>query len=152
MATPLRRSARIAAKSAKAALPACDIQSICNNPSNLRFIDRQTYDICMMAVQRDPIALTWVKDKFKTPEMCNEVVNRNGYLIKYVPHHMQTYEMCIKAIKNNQWAIMGINPSLITQEMCNLLISFNGYFLRFIPEKFKTPDLCDLALKNTRPI
>ena len=43
--------------------------------------------------------LTFLPDRLKTKEMCNEAVRNNPYTVEYVPDQYRTQEMCNEAVE-----------------------------------------------------
>lgn len=81
-----------------------------------------TYDICLLAVQKEASALEFVPEQFKSEEICTLAVKQTGYTLRYVK-----------------------NPS---EELCKLAVQKDGYALKYVPENFQTEELCILAFES----
>ena len=43
--------------------------------------------------------IKYVPDRFKTQEMCKELVTHKAWMLDYVPDRLKTQEMCNDAVK-----------------------------------------------------
>jgi hypothetical protein len=66
------------------------------NSSALRFVNRQTPELCMAAVCHDGYALLHVREQ--TPELCMAAVQQNGIVLEYVNEEFKTYKICKAAV------------------------------------------------------
>jgi hypothetical protein len=46
------------------------------------------------------MALEFVPEKLKTPELCLAAVEKDGKAMKYLPEDLKTAEMCFEAVKH----------------------------------------------------
>lgn len=104
-----------------------------SDPTQIRFIDKPTYELqklavsldssciqyvkqtqalCRLAVKNDPSCIGYIKDQ--TEELCNIVIEYNPHLIKYI--RTPTLEMAMKAISTFRSCISDINLTLFTKE------------------------------------
>jgi hypothetical protein len=63
----------------------------------LQYVENQTPEICMAAVQEDGTAVQFVKNQ--TPEICMAAIQQNGNALKFIKEH--TKELCDIAIQQN---------------------------------------------------
>lgn len=76
-----------------------------NRNINLKDIEEQTEEICLIAVKQDGLALEYVKEQ--TEEICLEAVRQNGCALPYVKK--QTKDICLEAVRQNSYAIQYVN-------------------------------------------
>jgi hypothetical protein len=63
----------------------------------LRYINKQTHDICMIAVKNNGMALKFVKHQ--SHDICLAAVKDDGHALKYVIN--KTHKIYLTAVKNN---------------------------------------------------
>jgi len=129
---------------------------------NLRFIENQTYEICLLAVRNWGIAIKFVKLN-QTEELCWEALKHTTRSIKYIIK--QTYDMCLYAIKNDPYLITYINNPTIelcklaldlepctisnmkqNEELCKYAVAKNGLLLERV--KQQTVNICRIAINQ----
>ena len=54
--------------------------------------------MCKIAVDRNGLAIQYVPDELKTPEMCKIAVSTDGVLLYEVPEKLRTLEVCKTAL------------------------------------------------------
>ena len=59
----------------------------------LKYVKKQTPELCIEAVRQNGWALKWVQDR--TPELCMAAVQQDGWALQFVKN--QTPELCIAA-------------------------------------------------------
>ncbi len=79
----------------------------------LKYVKKQTHQICLEAVTYNGHALEYVKKQ--TPEICLAAVKQNGYALKFVKN--QTPEICLEAVKENDFAFLYIRDANLRKEM-----------------------------------
>ena len=84
----------------------------------LKYVKKQTYDICKSAVQQNGRALKYVEEEFKTDELCTIAVQQNYRALKYVTN--QTSKICIIAVQQNRYAFNYVKQQFRTHEIRNL--------------------------------
>lgn len=67
----------------------------------LRYVKEQTPELCMTAVKQEPCAIADVN--VQTIDICMEAVSRNGLTLKVISN--QTYALCKKAVSENEYAL-----------------------------------------------
>jgi hypothetical protein len=89
-----------------------------------------TQSLCNYAVMDSDVGwiLKDINEIFKTKEICEICVKKNGDALQYVPYHLKTKELCELAIEND----------------------IVGNVLEFVPEHLKTVELCNLAIKRNK--
>jgi hypothetical protein len=116
------------------------LEAVKQNGYTLRYVAKQTDEICLEAVKQDGCALCYVAKQ--TDEICLEAVKQNGMALEYVKN--KKYEICLEAVKQNGLAIQFIN-----NEKYNIssLIYDNEYFT--VKKDIKINDECIICfLKN----
>jgi hypothetical protein len=101
-----------------------------------------TLEDCLAAVQEDGIALKYVPEEFKTPEVCLAAVGENlvrAFRIKpdsplrYVPEECKTPELCLLAVQQDGAALYFVPGNLRTPEICLAAVREDGEALEFVP-------------------
>ena len=137
----------------------------------LEYVNEQTYEICKLAVLCKPPnrircgnVLKYVKDQFKTKELCILAVEGNGYAIRYV--NDPTEEICVIAVQENGNALEFVNDKTEnickqavkktgdalefvdkqTEEICIMAVQQNGHALKYVKEQ--TPLICESAVQE----
>ena len=67
--------------------------------------DHVTQEMCNEAVQSDPEMLKFVPDQYKTQKMCNEAVQSYPWMVEFVPDQFVTQEMCDEAVQIDDEAL-----------------------------------------------
>ena len=75
----------------------------------MQFVNVQTPEICMAAVQQDGEALKYVK--VQTPEICLAAIQYDENNLKLVRE--QSLEMCLLAFKKSPFTIQYLNHDMI---------------------------------------
>jgi hypothetical protein len=78
----------------------------------LEYVERQTPEICLAAVQQTGQALRYVKQQ--TLEICLAAVQQDGWALEYVKQ--QTPELCLAAVQQCGWALQYVKQQ--TPELC----------------------------------
>lgn len=91
------------------------------NGMAIKHIEDQTLEMALMAVKDDGYALKYVKDVFKTPEVCRIAVQNDGVALQFVPEHLRTPDICLAAVTRD------------------------GIALEYVPDK--TPAIVAMAIK-----
>ena len=52
------------------------------------------------SVEKNPFLLKYIPDKYKTEDMCNNAVNSKPWVLQYVPDQFKTQDMCDSAVDN----------------------------------------------------
>ena len=107
---------------------------------DLRYVEKQTPEMCLKAVEQDGNALCYAQDQ--TPEICLKAVEQNGYALRYV--EKQTPEMCLKAVEKNGYALQFVEKQ--TPETCLKAVAQNGFALQYV--KNQTPEICLKAVER----
>ena len=79
------------------------------------------------AIIKDPEMLRFVHDhlktkmmcKYKTRQMCEDVILENGGTLKFVPDCYKNRKVCNKAVDNYAYALEFVPDYFKTQKMCN---------------------------------
>lgn len=84
------------------------VENVHKFPKLLKYIDKQTEEMCLAAVKENYSLLKFVKNK--TVEICMAAVKNNYSALEHVEH--QTPEMCLIAINENLHALSYVNTSI----------------------------------------
>lgn len=76
------------------------------------------------------MALQWVPEAMKTPEVCLEAVRQYPLALSSVPKRLKTRELCLEAVRTPVSSDRMASP------------------LRFVPDELKTVDMCAEALRR----
>jgi hypothetical protein len=138
------------------------LEAVKQNGHFLEYIEKQTPELCRLAIQQDSVCIAYVKEQ--TPELCLEAVKDDGYNLKYVKEqtpeicmsavkqeplslrfvNVQTPDVCIAAIKRNVEAFKNVKEQ--TPEICLELVRKDGWSLKHI--KDQTREICLEAIKQ----
>tara|TARA_R110000782_G_scaffold109231_1_gene198138 strand:- start:206 stop:607 length:402 start_codon:yes stop_codon:yes gene_type:complete len=84
----------------------------------LKYVKKQTPEICLAAVKQDGWALLYVHSQ--TPEICLVAVKQWGHALKYV--HSQTPEICLAAVEECCNALQYVDPSIFKEEKIKITL------------------------------
>ena len=96
---------------------------------------------CIEAARSKDLALLFVPEEQRTPEMCLEAVKSNGNALSYIPYKQRTPEMCLEAVKSDGHALRFVPEEQRTPEMYMEAVKSDGDALRFVPEELRTPEM-----------
>ena len=130
------------------------ISSIKNYGINLKYVKKQTPELCLVAVKQSGIALKYVKE-IQTQngvsdlnssawydEVCMKAVKQNGYALQYVKN--QTNKICMAAVKQYGCTLQYVH--LQTNEICMEAVKQDGLALGYVKEQ--TSEICMEAVKR----
>ena len=123
---------------------------------NIKYIPDKykTREISEDAVKKNGKNLEWVPAKYINATMCFDAVENNGNALKYVPINMITNELVLLAIKRG--ADLSSIPSCFetykTVEFYNTCINYNPGYLAQIEKKYITREMCINAIKKETSI
>ena len=84
-------------------------------------------------------------DYFKTQKVCGAVEDKSGAL-EYISNHL-----CEKVVEKNSWSLKYIPDYLKTQEMCDKTVEDEPYSLQYVLDWFVTQRQIKLWRDNSRP-
>ena len=113
---------------------------ILHNGMLLKFINKQTDELCINAVKQNGLALEYVGRQ--TEEICLQSVKQNYKSLKFVI--LQTDEICINAVKQNGLALEYVRRQ--TEEICLNAVKKDGFSLYFVNSQ--TEEICLEAIKQ----
>ncbi|HCO68955.1 MAG TPA: hypothetical protein DIT04_14520 [Dysgonomonas sp.] len=99
--------------------------------------------------EKQPELFYNIPDKFKTKELCETALKKDGYYLKLIPEDKKTVEMCKLAIENCPYAIPYILNEMKGEKHYLKMVKDNPVNLRGIPDEDKTYEMCKNALDNT---
>ena len=120
------------------------IEILKNDSSAINYIKNQTPELCALAIQLNSYALKYIKNQYKTEDICKLAVEKNGNALKYVID--QTKELCALAVQQDPYALEYVNEQFQSEELCISAVSRNGCTIKYV--KNQTPLLCNLAMKE----
>ncbi|HBG8470868.1 TPA: DUF4116 domain-containing protein [Clostridioides difficile] len=106
----------------------------------LKYVKKQTEEICLLAVRENPWALIHVKRQ--TERICIEAVKQWGTILQFVKK--QTPKICLEAVKQNSFALYYVKKQF--EEVCIEAVKQDGDALKYI--KKQTKELCLRAIEN----
>lgn len=131
--------------------------------SLLKYMKKQTFEICVGAVKQYPFALTYVDIQLidavsehiindypfalqfvrnQTPDICLKAVKQHGFALQFVRN--QTHEICLEAVKKNGCALEFVEDR--TQKICMEAVKQNPHALQFV--RNQTLEMCREAIKR----
>ncbi len=112
----------------------CDI-AVKQNPNALRFVppNFQTDEMCENIVTICPLALQYVAKI--TMQICVIACEKNGMAIKYCDREYQTVELCLIAVKQNGLALKYIDPLMQIPQICLEAVIQNSLALQYVNKK-----------------
>lgn len=111
---------------------------------SLTFIENQTHEMILEAVNRSGDALPYAK--FQTPEICMAAVLEEPCALQYVKN--QTPEICMAAVSGRGYALRYVREQ--TPEICMIAVEENPYALRWV--KQKTAKICETAIAKNENV
>ena len=123
-----------------------DIHGLIKYVHPLKYVDKQTDEICKIAVQHHGLSLQYVKKEFKNRNLCKFAVQQNGNALQYVNKEFQTEEICIIAVKQDGMLLQFVKTQSNT--ICKFAVQKEGTALRFVNDDLKTEEICKLAVQQ----
>ena len=71
-------------------------------------------------MREDPAAFFLVPDRFKTQEMCNEVLEVDPWQLYDVPDYLKTQEICDKAVRDYLFSLQFVPDWFVTQQQIDI--------------------------------
>ena len=96
--------------------------------------------MCEKTVEKDSWLLRYIPDQYKTQEMCNKAVDIDPYQLEHVPGHLRIEEMCKGVLCFCPWLVGHVPDQYKTQKMCNKAVKVDPSFLRFVSDWFVTQE------------
>jgi len=88
-----------------------NLEKVKENGANLQFVDFQTNELCLAAIENIDSATYYVKKQ--TPEICLYVVTKNSYNLIYIKN--PSYEITKLALQKNGFLILYIKYKYFDQ-------------------------------------
>ena len=107
--------------------------------SALKYIKEQSEDLHISAIKQDGLMLEFVKEEFKTGDLCTLAVEQNSEALKFVPECFQTNDMCTFAICQDANVFRYVKNQ--TQELCDLAVKKNCDAFKYVEDSYKTKEL-----------
>ena len=99
--------------------------------------------MCHEAVERDPWMLEFVPDQYKTQKMCHEAVQSDTWMLEDVPDQYKTQKMCNEAVERDPRVLEHVPDWFVTlQEMWHedfddVLITWHNAYIKRKAQKAK---------------
>jgi hypothetical protein len=105
--------------------PALCMAAIMTDGQHIKYVPKQTPELCMMAVKQNGMALSNVHRRYLTPELYRAAITQNGGAIAYLEEKRKTPELCKLAIEgpDGDWAMQFIKQ---TPELCREAVKRHG--------------------------
>lgn len=97
--------------------------------------DFKTENMCMNAVNNDPMAIRYVPEKFLSRALIISSISKNGICLQYIPINLRNIELCEIALNNNPLALRYVPLELITLDMCNEAVKKDMKSINYVPEE-----------------
>jgi hypothetical protein len=116
-----------------------------------------TYELSCEAVS-NPVqfyssALEFVKNQFKTKELCLKAIELHTDAINHLPYTLKTSAFYNEALAVNPKVFKYIPLRNKSKQMCENAVRALGSNLQFVPERFKTQEMClEAVLHNPQNI
>jgi len=111
----------------------------------------KTPEVCLAAVKCCCSNLKYVPKALRNREVCiataNSPANDLEDILKYVPKGFKS-QVCKIAVQKDGWLLRFVPNALKTTAVCLVAVENNGSALRFVPEKLRTIEVCLAAVKN----
>ena len=142
-------------------------------PGSIKYIENQTEEMCLIALQQDSDIFNYIKDQTQKIvdtmfyREYNKPDHRRKNLFSYIKDEFKTYDICLKAVEINiknvpyipldiydeklVWAVlekMGINRTVEDYERCYHNYHYNTYkkYIEYIPKQYITVEMYKLFL------
>ena len=106
-------------------------------------------DFCHKSVNINGILLKYIEKQ--TLELCTIATNNNTHSLQFVNIEFQTYELCSNVIKNNYAALSYVNKLIehrLYYSLCIYAINISGFALKFVPKHIRDRNLIVMAIKK----
>ena len=108
------------------------------------------FDLCLalsMPYENVPRWIREIPDRFKTQEMCDEIVGIEPRSFAFVPDHFRTEEMWNDTVIRDAFTLGYVSDNVKTQGMYNEAMHENPAAFFLVPDHFKTQEMCIKALE-----
>lgn len=99
-----------------------------------------TYEMCLVAMQSNGEALTYVPRELRTEEIYREACRTYGLALSVVPQEFLTPAICAAAVENNGEALQYVPKEWRTKEICEKAMRSSFLALQHTPVEFITPE------------
>ena len=89
-------------------------------------------------------------DKYKTPEMIEQCIKKQGKLLAVVPDDLKTESLCLLAIQQDYEAARYVPAKFFTEKFCIECLKINWTTVKYIPDEFKTIEIYKDILKQVK--
>jgi tryptophan 2,3-dioxygenase len=120
------------------------MMKIKENPFNLMYVDEQTDEMCLAAVEQDGRALEYVKNQ--TYEICLAAVKEDYEVLSIVKN--QTPELCMAAVQHDGFAITKMKKKMMTLPIFIAALKQNSRVVEFYKKGWliKAPKGFDMSM------
>ena len=106
------------------------------------------YDMCVQAIIQNPMAITYVPEKYRDRALYELAIKNNGRALCYTPEEYFSKELFLTAVKSNGCALEFVPKEERTEELCLIALSKNPSALKYVPNKFIDTNLVCEMLEN----
>jgi hypothetical protein len=111
------------------------------NPLNIKFMRKQTLEMCKYTAQYRFESLEYIDEEFKTSEICSLAVRAYCPNIRYVPYHLLTREMCFDAVKQYGNTLSIVRKFRYDYDICRCAVNQHATNIRYVPHDLPEYDL-----------
>ena len=124
---------------------------------------RRTFELCMIALEKDIYAFQYVPRKIQTFEMVKFVASREKQefswsgryldpdmiaILSLVKHKFKNEEVCLGFVKQDYYNLKFVPLKFKTFDLCLIAVKIDGCALKFVPQNLKTMEMCLAALNS----
>ena len=109
-----------------------------------------TNDDYVMLVNKYEFAIKYILNDKQTDEICEIAVQKYGLILQYISEDKQTDKICKLAVQQDGLALQCVFDDKKTIEICEIAVRQNGNALKFVPEDKKTDEICKIAIRQNK--
>lgn len=129
------------------------IQSIkSNGGEHLKNFKKEnvTYNMCLVAVQSNGEAISYVPEQYRTEEIYQEACKHGGMVLGRVPKEYMSKEICEYAIASTGLALQYVPDAYRTMELCKKAVSCSSQAYWYVPIEYITPEFVVEVAHNSK--
>ena len=126
------------------------LEAVKSNGIALQFIkdEYKTEQICLEAVKSNGMALQFIKDEHRTEQIYLEAVRSNGMALQFIKDEYKTEQVCLEAVKSNIMAFKYVKDEYLNEQICLEAIKTDSMSLQFINNDQIHEKLLDVAFQK----
>lgn len=123
------------------------LQALQRNPLNLAFIPEELLDndLIRTALTQEPLAIGYVKDKFRLFEYCLHCVIQKPETLGFLNEQQQSQFMVEMAIEKNPACIMYVAPKYMTYRLIKKAVTADNRAIEGVPSEFIDDELLNVV-------